>query len=167
MIANLVIDGKEFPIEIQDSELQKLIASKKKTGYERVELGERFYSVRADNSIFAPLDDHFLEHDACYDTANYYSSQTVAENNARADELMRQLRRFAVEHRENEINWNDDSRKYCIYDEGNTNNLKIDYCYRTRYFGDIFFDTLEAARLAIETFKDELIWYFTEYKDSL
>lgn len=167
MIAKLIIEGKEFPIEIQDSELQKLVASKKKTGYERVELGKRFYSVRADNSIFAPLDDHFLEHDACYDTANYYSSQTVAENNARADELMRQLRRFAVEHRKNKIDWNDDSCKYYIYNEGNTNNLKIDYCYRTRYPGCIYFDTQEAARFAIETFNDELIWYFTEYKDSL
>ena len=167
MIAKLIIEGKEFPIEIQAPELKKLVASKKKTGYERVELNERFYSVGADNSILAPIDCRFLEHDARYDTANYYSSQTVAENNARADELMRQLRRFAVEHRENEIDWNDDSRKYCIYNEGNTNSLKIDYCYRTRYFGDIFFDTPEAARLAIETFKDELIWYFTEYKDSL
>ena len=167
MKAKLIVEGKEFPIEIQGSELQKLVASKKQTGYERVELDERFYSVRADNSIFAPLDGQFLEHDAYYDTANYYSSQTVAENNACADELMRQLRRFAVEHRENEIDWNDDSRKYCIYNEGNTNNLKIDYCFRTRYPGCIYFDTPEAARLAIETFKDELIWYFTEYKDSL
>lgn len=167
MKAKLVIEDKEFPIEIQESELQKMLAPQKKTGYERVELDERFYSVRADNSIFAPIDGRSLEHDACYDTANYYSSQTVAENNARADELMRQLRRFAVEHREHEIDWNDDSRKYCIYDEDNTNNLKIDYCFRTRYPSCIYFDTPEAARLAIETFKDELIWYFTEYKDSL
>ena len=167
MIAKLIIEGKEFPIEIQDSELQKLVASKKKTGYERVELGESFYSVGADNSIFAPIDDHFLEYGVYYDTANYYSSQTVAENNARADELIRQLRRFAVEHRKNKIDWNDDSCKYYIYNEGNANNLKIDYCYRTRYPGCIYFDTPEVARLAIETFKDELIWYFTEYKDSL
>lgn len=167
MKAKLIIEGKEFPIEIQDSELQKLIASKKKTGYERVELGERFYSVGANIELFAPLDGHFLEHDAYYDIANYYSSQTVAENNARADELMRQLRRFAVEHRENEIDWNDDSHKYFIYNEDNSNNLNIDYCYSSRYPGCVYFDTPEAARLAIKTFKDELIWYFTEYKDSL
>ena len=115
----------------------------------------------------APIDDYFLEYDARYDTANYYSSQTVAENNACADELMRQLRRFAVEHRKNEIDWNDDSCKYYISNEGNTNNLNIDSCYRTRYPGCVYFDTPEAAKLAIETFKDELIWYFTEYKDSL
>ena len=36
-----------------------------------------------------------------------------------------------------------------------------------REFGTIFFDSETAAQLAIDTFRDELIWYFTEYKDSL
>jgi hypothetical protein len=30
-----------------------------------------------------------------------------------------------------------------------------------------WFDNQHAGAQAIETFKDELIWYFTEYKDSL
>ena len=37
MIAKLVVEGKEFDIEILDPKLQELIAPKKKTGYERVE----------------------------------------------------------------------------------------------------------------------------------
>lgn len=168
MKAKLIVEGKEFPIEIQDSELQKLIASKKKTGYERVELDERFYSVRADNSIFAPIYCRLLEHDACYDTANYYSSQTVAENNARADELMRQLRRFAVEHRKSGLNWSDTTqRKYYIYYNRRDNKIDIGYVIFGRDFGSIYFDTEEAAEAALGTFKDELTWYFTEYKDSL
>ena len=36
-----------------------------------------------------------------------------------------------------------------------------------KLFGGIYFDTESAVSLAIETFHDELIWYFTEYKDSL
>ena len=168
MIAKLIVEGKEFPIEIQDPELQKLLAPQKKTGYERVELDERFYSVRADNSIFAPIDGRFLEHDAYYDTANYYSSQTVAENNARADELMRQLRRFAVEHRKSEIDWSDVAqRKYYIYYAFRDNKLDIGYVIFGRDFGSIYFDAEEAAEAALSTFKDELTWYFTEYKDSL
>ena len=168
MIAKLIVEGKEFPIEIQDPELQKLIASKKKTGYERVELDERFYFVRADNSIFAPIYCRLLEHDACYDTANYYSSQTVAENNARADELMRQLRRFAVEHRKSGLNWSDTAqRKYYIYYNRRDNKIDIGYVIFGRDFGFIYFDTEEAAEAALSTFKDELTWYFTEYKDSL
>ena len=168
MKAKLVVDGKEFPIEIQDPELQKLVTSKKQTGYERVELDEKFYSVRADNSIFAPFDGHFLEHNAYYDTANYYSSQTVAENNARADELMRQLRRFAVEHRKSGLNWSGTAqRKYYIYYNRRDNKIDISYVIFSRDFGSIYFDTEEAAEAALSTFKDELTWYFTEYKDSL
>ena len=39
MKAKLIVDGKEFPIEIQDLELQKLLTPQKKTGYERVGAG--------------------------------------------------------------------------------------------------------------------------------
>ena len=162
MIAKLIVEGKEFPIEIQDPELQKLLAPQKKTGYERVELDERFYSVRADNSIFAPLDGRSLEHNAYYDTANYYSSQTVAENNARADELMRQLRRFAVEHRNGGLDY--DCGVYTIHWDGKLITTIRQY---SKDFGNILFDSCNTCNLAIQTFHDELIWYFTEYKDSL
>ena len=171
MKAKLIVEGKEFSIEIQDPELQKLLAPQKKTGYERVESGEEFWCVDFTGGIR-------VAHEGCngpsftengiYKSANYYSDPIVAENNARADKLMRQLRRFAVEHRENEIDWNDESqRKYYIYNEHDTNNLKIDYCHITRYFGCIYFNTQETVKLVMDAFHDELIWYFTEYKDSL
>ena len=169
MKAKLIVEGKEFPIEIQDPELQKLLTSQKKTGYERVDAGQKYWvqNIRGDvcwgtESIF------FTGNNEFYDSANYYSDETIAKNNVRADALMRQLRRFAVEHRKSEIDWHDESQcKYYIYNETNTTNLDIDYCHITRYFGGIYFDTAEAANLAISTFRDELIWYFTEYKDSL
>ena len=169
MKAKLIVEGKEFPIEIQDPELQKLLTSQKKTGYERVDVGQKYWvqNIRGDvccgtESIF------FTGNNEFYDSANYYSDETIAKNNSRADKLMRQLRRFAVEHSKSEIDWNDESQcKYYIYNETNTTNLDIDYCHITRYFGGIYFDTAEAANLAISTFRDELIWYFTEYKDSL
>lgn len=162
MKAKLIIEGKDFSIEIQDQELQKLLAPPKKTGYERVEMDERFYSIRADTSIFSPLEAHSNEHNVYYDAANYYSDKTVAENNARADMLMRQLRRFAVEHREN----NNPREKYVIYylKEPGILQLRRD---NSIYFCAPWFDSQHTGAQAIEEFKDELIWYFTEYKDSL
>ena len=167
MIAKLIVEGKEFPIEIQDPELQKLLAPSKKTGYERVGTGDEFWCVDYVNDIH-------IAHEGCngpsftenhlYKYANYYSDKTIAENNARADKLMRQLRRFAVEHRENELDWNDDSPKYCIQNWGGPRVNKDIY---DQDFGQIYFDTEEAAELALKTFHDELVWYFTEYKDSL
>lgn len=166
MKAKLIVEGREFPIEIQDPELQKLLTPKK-TGYERVEYGESYYvtsttAITACPESNAPYDNDY------YDAANYYSDERVAKNNARADRLMRQLRRFAVEHRENEIDWNVEQNKYCIrYGHGGQAGLYINIEVRGRDFGAIVFDTHDAAKLAVETFHDELIWYFTEYKDSL
>ena len=170
MNAKLLIDGKEFDIEILDPELQKLLTpSKKKTGYERIGKSERHYYATDDGGIDDFCEDWDEEGaDACYNGANYYSDKTVAENNSRADKLMRQLRRFAVEHREKEINWEEYSDSkwtfFCDYDT-RTIDTTFDTC--TRSFGNVYFDTVETAQLAIDTFCDELIWYFTEYKDSL
>jgi hypothetical protein len=102
-----------------------------------------------------------------YDSANYYSNFEVATNNARADKLMRQLRRFAVEHREKELNWIGDEHKHFIEFDYESNEIYTDWWSSLRQFGTIFFDSEETADLAIETFRDELLWYFTEYEDSL
>ena len=171
MKAKLIVEGKEFSIEIQDSVLEKLLAPPKKTGYERVDTGDEFWCVDYVNDIY-------VAHEGCnglsftenrlYKCANYYSDKTVAKNNARADKLMRQLRRFAVEHREKEIDWNNEKQiKCCIIYDYSDNDLVVENDFYGRYHGTVYFDSSETARLAIQTFHDELIWYFTEYKDSL
>ncbi len=166
MKAKLIVEGKEFPIEIQDPELQKLLVSNKKTGYERAHGEDYFYFEYGGEAVRAKscndIDGNL------YKSANYYSDEAVAENNARADNLMRQLRRFAVEHRKSELDWNDGARKkYYIHYVYRDNKFDIDYVLAYRNFGAIYFDTEEAAEAALTTFKDELTWYFTEYKDSL
>lgn len=168
MNAKLLIDGKEFDVEILDPELQKLLAPpKKKTGYERVGKSERHYYATDDGSIDDFCEDWDEEGaDACYNGANYYSDKSVAENNSRADKLMRQLRRFAVEHRDPTINLLNDGWHEICYDY-TTSSINIEGITEYKYFGTIIFDTYDNAKLAINTFRDELIWYFTEYKDSL
>ena len=135
MKATLVIEGKEFPIEINDPELQKLIAPpKKKTGYERVK-GKEYYWVHADFSE-CEIDEDDVGANQEYDCANYYSDDTVAENNARADKLMRQLRRFAVENRENTPNWNDKHEaKWYLFFDYTCNDIFADDFY---YIRDLF-----------------------------
>ena len=103
-----------------------------------------------------------------YESANYYSSDIIAENNARADKLMRQLRRFAVQHREPGINFNNaNTAKFYIICDYENDELRTNYISFTKVFGAIYFDSREVANAAIDKFHDELIWYFNEYKDSL
>lgn len=167
MIAKLVVGGKEFDIDILDPELQKLIKPQKKTGYELCEPGQSYY-IDGDLGFTEMFDGAVggLAQEQ-YKSANYYSDETVAKNNVRADKLMRQLRRFAVEHRKSKIEWNKTYYKYYIRFGHYNKELFVETEMLGHSFGMIVFDSKEAAELAIDAFYDELMWYFTEYKDSL
>lgn len=166
MLAKLVVEGKEFDIEILDPKLQELITPKKKTGYEPVGKNEYYWIVN-DQSKLGYVQECIDDEDALfYSTANYYESEFVAAQNARADILMRQLRRFAVEHRVNSLNWDNSTQaKWMIYHS--SDGLGVCESDNIPCYGTIYFDRITDADAAIETFHDELIWYFTEYKDSL
>lgn len=169
MKAKLIVDGKEFPIEIQDPKLQKLLTSQKKTGYERVGAGQMYWLQDVTGKVCWDTESVcFTGDNNDYNSANYYSDETIAKNNARADMLMRKLRRFAVEHRKYEIEWtNGQMFKYYICVKHVNNEVTYNCAYAVQGFNTIYFDTEEAVKLAIKTFHDELVWYFTEYKDSL
>ena len=165
--AKLIIDGKEIEIQINEEQLKQLCPQKKKTGYERVDDEEHYYYICYNGRIELDLENGVYSDEVAYETANYYSDKTVAENNAKADRLMRQLRRFAVEHREEKLDWKKtDQHKFYIY-YTNKYGISIGDVVALYDFGAIYFDTKESAKLAIDTFKDELLWYFKEYQDSL
>ena len=166
MKAKLIIEDKEIEIEISEEEYKKLQPSE--TGYERVPKSSVYFYVSYNDKVDATVEDCYDVDNECYESANYYSSETVAENNARADKLMRQLRRFAVEHRECGVNLNDtNTEKYYIYYDYVSNKFGVAFTFYARVFGVMYFDSEETANAAIDAFRDELIWYFTEYKDSL
>ena len=169
MKAKLIIEGKEIEVEISEEEYKKLQPSEeKKTGYERVPESDVYFYAYPSGCVETACEDCYNIDDECYESANYYSDKTVAENNARADKLMRQLRRFSVEHRECELNFNNiNIEKYYMYYDYDDNELGTTFTFVARLFGVIYFDSKETAQAAIDEFRDELIWYFTEYKDSL
>ena len=167
MKAKLIVEGKEFEVNINHPELENLLKPKKKTGYERLESTEPYWAVDEIGVCGHAYEEENII-DEIYDNANYYSEETVAENNARADKLMRQLRRFAVEHRENDIDWKESvNKKWHIAYSYDSASLCIDTAHCLRHCGMIYFDSRATCDLVIEAFHDELIWYFTEYKDSL
>ena len=169
MKAKLIIENKEIEIEISEEEYKKLQPSEeKKTGYERVPEYDDYFHESGKGDVEFEIEDCYDIDNEYYESANYYSSETVAENNARADKLMRQIRRFAVEHREHGVNLNNaDTEKYYIYYDYVSNKFGVAFTFYVRVFGVMYFDSEETTNAAIDEFRDELIWYFTEYKDSL
>ena len=166
MKAKLIIENKEIEIEISEEEYKKLQPSE--TGYERVPESDIYFYANTKGDVETACEDCYDVDDEYYESANYYSDKTVAENNARADKLMRQLRRFSVEHRECEVDFNStETEKHYIYYDCIHDELKTVFTFYAKTFGTILFDSEETANAAIDEFRDELIWYFTEYKDSL
>lgn len=169
MKAKLIIEDKEIEIEISEEEYKKLQPSEeKKTGYERVPESDIYFYANSRGYVETGTEDYCSIDNEYYESANYYSDKTVAENNARANTLMHQLRRFAVEHREDGVKLNNvNTEKHYICYDYESNELESTYTFVARVFGVIYFDSEETAQAAIDEFYDELIWYFREYKDSL
>ena len=168
--AKLMVDGKEIKtqIEIGKTILDSIQSDKTvDRGYGRAIKSYPYSYIDDSGKVITEPDMGFEEDDLRFMTANYYTSERVAQNNARADQLMRQLRRFAVENRKGKIDWNDEIKhKYNLYYSYPSQKIDIDFGYNCRYF-EIYFDSYETAERAIKEFKDELTWYFTEYEDSL
>ena len=166
MKAKLIIEDKEIEVEISEEECKKLQPSE--TGYERVPESDIYFYANTKGDVETACEDCYDIDDEYYESANYYSDKTVAENNACADKLMRQLRRFSVEHRECEVDFNStETAKHYIYYDCIHDELDITFTFFARVFGMVYFDSEATAQAAMDEFRDELIWYFTEYKDSL
>lgn len=138
------------------------------TGYERAEPGDYYYFYDSHGGALEEQETNDEFDIAEYDHGNYYTNKELAERNAKAERLLRQLRRFSVKYRKNELDFNNhDQIKYYIFYNYIEGSLDYDHADSKRCFGQIYFDTMELAQFAIDTFYDELMWYFTEYKDNL
>ena len=122
---------------------------------------EKYWTINNDGCIsqFAWIDD---------DVDNFkksigwvFKTKKEAERKVFEIQLHRKLELFALENNE-EIDWNNADNKYCIYYDYIDKKLQI----RIRNFNkpfdsNVYFSSEEVANKAIETFKDDLIRYFT------
>ena len=146
-----------------------LVEDKPKTGYESLGTGETYYLVEVDDEITNMKHNGQLDRD-CYDVGNYYSDKVIAENNARADRLLRQLRQWQAANDKviSISDWkNDNIFKYHIEYDCFNDFLFVVYTTRFRTPNTIYFTSGEKAEEAIEVFKDELKWYYTKYQQRL
>lgn len=161
----ITIYGEVLYAEIPDEEINKLIAKKKKkTGYERAKLGQSYYAINDFREIFE-FDEENESHDQSgYDVANYYTDKEVAENMARVQKLWNLIHRRAVQLCE-PVDVATGGKAWTILYASEDREIKPNYLMNYRYFGNIWFDTKEHCQQVIDEFYDELMWYFTEFKN--
>lgn len=173
MKVELKANGKTVQAEItkEQAKILGLVEERSRTGYERVEKRETYYVINTeDDSMINITEFNDQTDERCYNTSNYYSDKTIAENNARADRLLCCLRQWQALYDRpiTSKDWKDGNVfKYSVdYDYFN-NMVFVTYTTRYRCLNNVYFTSEEKAQEAIEVFKDELIWYFTEYVQRL
>ena len=157
----LTIDNQEFELDVDEKQLKnitdKLVVSR--NGYEQSTQG--FY-VSAKDEVFEVPNTGDSGY-ALWEVGNYYSNRKFAEDCARADRLMRNLRRFSVEHRTKNIK--QCSEKYLIqYDIRTGTIAPVDFEHG--YAGAVLFDTKECCAEAIQEYYNTLVWYFEKFSDT-
>ena len=165
MEITLTVNGKPVKATVDEKEMREAMKEKKKTGYEICWDG---YFINREGEV-EPIYSQSIsacEESDIYKAGNYYSNKKVAENNARADALMRKLRRFAAEHggcvapkRVPKLRIGTAYR--IIYTRGKLLAIGIDT--KDAMVSGIVFSTREGAESAIKALQNDLLWYFTEY----
>lgn len=167
----IILGGQEIKIPVTFTKEQlaalsmAMKSSKPITGWEKPEDGMACYYEDALGRVqkFTVDLPSQAQLELLYEKANCYTSEIVAEQMARADTLIRNLRRFAIEKRKEPINKLEGG--YTITYNYASKCLE---CGVTGYWlslGDVVFDSEEVAREAMNLYAEELIWYFTEMKD--
>lgn len=172
MQVELKVNDKSIQAEISEEQLKELglVEDKPKTGYERVDEDESYFVDDTINDGHEVLGGRTLVNNLYYINGNYYNDKSIVENNARADRLLRQLRQWQAQNDEpiSVEDWNNESKKkwFIIYSYS-SEEMYAEYYYIMRLPNTIYFATKEKAEEAIEVFRDELLWYFTEYVQRL
>ena len=167
MRTQLYIDGELRTVDIEDGRITTVNEepTQPKTGWERVNVGEPYFTL----TQYKPHEqgeDNDANDQKMYDSANYFSDGKIAADVFRAQTIWRKLMRWQAEN-DAPVYWgNDDieSQHFSIYCDHFTEQLTVaNQCYSQDAF-NVYFSTEEAAYRALEIFKDDLLWLFTEFK---
>lgn len=160
-------EGQPIVVDISDETLKKIAGSqKKKTGWEKPTIGDDYWYIGSDNCVIREVWSDGLLDNARYDSGNCFTSEQLAANVSVYKSLDSRIRRRISEICE-PLDWkNRRLSKYEIVYDWHHEDFTI-YNAHNWHSGQWVCDTEEHAKQIIEEFKDELTWYFTEFKDRM
>lgn len=156
----LIIDGKEIEAQVNEEDL-KVIEKKK----DRADKGSNYYYFNS-NLLFIEntVEEGIFFDECCYDNGNYFLTKKECADAARVVSLWLRMKRFADEHNEGSIDFDNRGKtKISICFDDKMGQITMGYYVCVKNAFQIYFDSEETAKKAIDEFHDDLIWYFTEY----
>lgn len=151
--------AKEYAFDFT-IDYKEYIEPKPLTGWERVEKGETYHLISG-KEVYAHIDTEVFCDGLYYDRANYFSTRKKAEEINFKQTLFRKLQRFSDENGGLDIDWNDlhKPKHYICYDQLN-GELSVSCTWRCVNPGTVYFTSREIAKIAIESYKSDLMKYY-------
>ena len=130
-----------------------------KNPYTRVDYNDWYYAIERAGSVTTLADNSDYDY-RMFNVANYFNNKNYAEYVGFKETLMRKLDKFAWEHNEQTISWNDCRHKYFILFSIDDNELIVDW-NRVYKSNNVYFTSRKIAEKALEEFKDDLFKLYT------
>lgn len=92
----IIVDGKEITAQVSEEVLKTLLPELTLTGFERSNRKEEYYRALVSGGIVRCFETQSGIDAKQWEDADYYSNKSVAEWCAKADNLMRRIRRYAA-----------------------------------------------------------------------
>lgn len=164
----IIIDGKEYTAQMSDEQVKEIAQQERtRTGYERVKLGERFYTSAHEPCHSPQVEERKLStRNALFERGDYVNDEQLFYDRDRARVLHDRLEQWQALNDE-PVDWGNNKPKYHIQFDYQQKEICMSGACYTRDEGVVYFTTFEKAQEAIEVFRDELMWYFTEYRSRL
>ena len=143
-------------------------ANKPKNKVWKPEENETYYYSYSDGHIEKTTCDNRNMYKNRYAIGNCFKTKKEAEFALERQKVIMELKRFALEHNEKEIDWsNDDEQKYCLYFNHERNRIMIDNFYVSQFLSEqIYFTSDTIAQAAIKEIGEERIKkYYFEVKE--
>ena len=156
--AKLIINGKEYEVQLTDEQVTEIEKPKRVTGFERADEQHCYYFEDDWKIMNHCPEQNSINDENRYAVANYYSDESLAEWCNRNDALNRQMRRWAAEHNIYPIDWENSESKWYIYYNCKYEDIEVgenkDNCSAER----VYYQDYSTAEAAIEEFGDEIKW---------
>ena len=145
------------------------LTSRARTGYERVKIGEHYYTS-AHDSCYSPREEERDSNsgysDDLFERGDYVNDARLYNDRERARVLHNRMEQWQALNDE-PVDWgNKHASKYRIRFDCTYMDLFIDGTI-IRDLGVVYFSNAKKAEEAIEVFRDDLMRYYTEYRSRL
>ena len=159
------VDGKTY-ILVPEEAYNEDKPERARTGYERAKKGQFYYAT---NSCHRNRETDGSDDFVFFCDGFYCTDKQLAEDNARADSILRRMRQWQALNDVAVHRYNSAVKKYCIMwsvsaGEPVVHSIIVG-CGVDNF--EIYFSRKEKAEEALEVFRDDLIWLHTQYRRRL